>query len=62
VEPDGDRACRLSAHVWARFRRSVLGSMLRWTFEHLLNGITKDRRHARMELEYLKATIETGHS
>lgn len=58
VEPDGPAACRLSAHVWAKFPRSPLGRLLGWTFEHVLDGVAKDRRHARAELEYLKSTVE----
>jgi hypothetical protein len=60
VERDGDDACRLSAHVWAKFPRSPVGWIISWTFVHVLDGIAKDRRHARAELEYLKNAIEGG--
>lgn len=58
VDPDGSDASRLSAHVWARFPQGVVGHVLEFVFRRLLTGIEKDRRHARIELEYLKATIE----
>lgn len=29
-----------------------------WAFVNLLNGIAKDREHARVELKYLKRIIE----
>lgn len=61
VEPDGERRCRLSAHVWARFPRSPLGTLLGWMFKHPLRGIAKDRQHTRTELEHLKRKIETVH-
>ena len=60
VQSDGHRQCQLSAHVWARFPRSPLGHVHSWAFEHLLDGVDKDRRHARTELEYLKHAIENG--
>lgn len=58
IEPDSETACSLSAHVWASFPRSLRGAVLAWAFEHMLNGIAKDRQHARAELKYLKKTIE----
>jgi Polyketide cyclase / dehydrase and lipid transport len=60
VEPDGADASTLSAHVWATFAPSLFGRFLGWTFQYILRGVTKDRRHARAELEYLKATAERG--
>jgi len=60
VEADRDpERCRLSAHVWANIPQPHLGPVLAWAFEHLLNSIAKDRRHARGELDYLKRTIES---
>ena len=58
VDPDGTDGSLLSAHVWARFPDGVVGRILELVFRRLLNGIEKDRRHARIELEYLKETIE----
>lgn len=60
IDADGPHAARLSAHVWARFPRSLRGRALGAIFAHLLNGIEKDRRHTRVELEYLKKTIESA--
>jgi hypothetical protein len=60
VEPEGAIASRLSARVWAAFPLSLWGRLVGWSFHHILNGVAKDRRHARAELEYLKRTIERG--
>lgn len=57
VEPVDTDTCDLSACVWATFPESWLGRFVAWAFEHLLDGIAKDRRHARRELEYLKNSI-----
>lgn len=58
VDPDGSDSSQLSAHVWARFPDGAVGRILEVFFSRILNGIEKDRRHARIELEYLKQTIE----
>lgn len=58
VEPDGPDACRLSANVWATFPDGVTGRVLSFVFAQLLDGIAKDRQHTRVELEYLKKSIE----
>lgn len=58
VDPDGNDSSWLSAHVWARFPGGLIGRALNLAFTRLLNGIEKDREHARIELEYLKKTIE----
>jgi hypothetical protein len=58
VEAVGAHASRLSATVWAKFPQSLWGRMVEWMFHHILDGVAKDRRHARTELEYLKTTIE----
>lgn len=60
VDPDGTDSSLLSAHVWARFPSGARGRILELVFERLLNGIKKDRHHARIELEYLKETIEAA--
>ena len=60
IEPAGTSATTLSAHVWARFPPTLRGRATEWVFTHLLDGVSKDRQHARTELEYLKTTIETG--
>lgn len=59
IEPAGPDATTLSAHVWATFPKTFRGRVAGWMFTHVLDGVTKDRQHARTELEYLKATIET---
>jgi uncharacterized protein YndB with AHSA1/START domain len=48
----------LSAHVWATFPDGIFGRLVALVFTRLLNGIEKDREHARTELRYLKRTIE----
>ena len=48
----------LSARVWALFPRNLIGRLGEWYFKHVLNGVERDREHARRELEYVKATIE----
>lgn len=60
VEPRGTDACTLSATVWAQFPRTSLGRVAFFAFSRLLNGIEKDRNHARAELVYLKKAIEVG--
>lgn len=61
VEP-GARTEALSRRRWgARFPPTRVGTVLGWAFEHLLDGISKDRRrHARAELDYLKRVIESS--
>lgn len=58
LEPMGDDTSRVSAHVWGTFPYGFLGHVVAWTFVTLLNGIAKDREHARVELRYLKRIIE----
>ncbi|MQA83841.1 MAG: hypothetical protein GEV03_04185 [Streptosporangiales bacterium] len=58
LEPEGENATRLSARVWARFPGGAVGRILEWTFAHVVNGIERDREHARTELRYLKRTLE----
>lgn len=61
IEPrDGGTGAEVSAHVWARFPSGPLGRLMGWTFVRLLDGVEKDREHARVELRYLKRLIETG--
>jgi len=60
LEPHGDDAARLSARVWATFPPGPRGRLLEWFFTRLLRGLEKDREHARVELRYLKRTIEAG--
>lgn len=50
VDPDGTDGSRLSAHVWARFPDGLIGLGLSFVFVRLLDGIEKDRRHTRIEL------------
>lgn len=59
VDPHEPEASLLSARVWARFPEGLLGRMLWLVFRRLLDGVEKDRHHARVELEYLKEAIES---
>jgi len=60
VAPHGDDETCLSARVWANFPSGVRGRLIEWVFTRLLGGAEKDREHARVELRYLKRTIEAG--
>jgi hypothetical protein len=60
VEPCGDAATRVSAHVWARFPPHLVGRIAEFAFVHLLNGLEKDREHTRTELRYLKELVENS--
>ena len=62
VEPCGESTTRVSAQVWARFPRHLLGRIARFLFVHALDGIEKDRHHARTELRYLQALFEQSNS
>lgn len=59
IAPRGDQV-DLSATVWATFPPGPRGRLLETAFIRLLNGVEKDREHARSELSYLKTTIEAG--
>lgn len=58
IETHEPGASTLSARVWATFP-GVRGRIAEWIFTGLLNGITRDREHARTELRYLKHAIES---
>ncbi len=58
VAPDDEATTRVSARVWATFPRHLVGRLAAFAFVHLLNGVQKDREHARTELRYLKGLIE----
>lgn len=58
IAPDGERATRLSARVWARFPAGVLGRVLQALFTGVLNGVERDREHTRYELRYLKNELD----
>jgi hypothetical protein len=49
---------KLSAHVWARFPENLPGKALEWLFIHVFRGQEKDRRHAALELEYIRSELE----
>lgn len=57
IEPQSSSTV-VSAHVWATFPPGIFGNVVAFVFTHLLDGIAKDREHARTELRYLKRTIE----
>ncbi len=57
IQPVGSNSL-VSAHVWATFPPGIFGRVVAFAFTHLLDGIAKDREHARTELRYLKRTIE----
>lgn len=59
VGPQEPESSLLSARVWARFPEGPVGRILWLVFSRLLGGVERDRRHARVELEYLKETIES---
>ena len=59
VDPRECEKSLLIARVWAKFPAGVLGRLLWLVLAHLLDGVEKDRRHARVELEYLKEAIES---
>lgn len=48
----------VSANVWATFPPGIFGTVVAFVFTRLLDGIAKDREHARTELRYLKRVIE----
>ena len=58
LESTDDHASQVSARVWATVPYGFLGHAVAWIFVNLLNGIAKDREHARVELRYLKQIIE----
>lgn len=58
VEPHDESTTRVSARVWATFPEHLVGRVARFFFVHVLNGIDKDRHHARTELRYLKNLFE----
>lgn len=49
---------QVSARVWGTFPCGLAGRVVAWVFANILNGIAKDREHARIELRYLKRLIE----
>ena len=59
IEPhSSSSSTQVSAHVWATFPPGVFGKVVAFVFTRVLDGIAKDREHARTELRYLKRTIE----
>lgn len=61
IEPREDEAnTRVTARIWVLFPIGLIGSAMRWAFVRPLNGIEKDREHARTELRHLKLLTESG--
>lgn len=58
LRPAGLDTTRVSAHVWATYPPGLFGRFVGFVFTRLLDGIEKDREHARTELRYLKNAIE----
>lgn len=58
IEPDAGGDTELSARVWGTFAPGLAGRLTEWAFKHVLNGVARDREHARTELRYLKRVIE----
>lgn len=58
MDSDTGEDTRVSAHVWGTFTPGLTGRLSEWLFQHVLNGVPKDREHARTELRYLKQLIE----
>lgn len=54
--PGGDT--EVSARVWATFAPGLAGRLTEWVFKRVLNGVGRDRAHARTELRYLKRILE----
>lgn len=61
IQPGDDDTTRVSAHVWAT-PQGFFGPLVQFVFAHVIDGISKDRQHARTELRYLKRTIEASGS
>lgn len=55
---DNDGTIQVSTRVWAIFPHNAAGRAAEWIFTRLINGIAKDREHARTEPRYLKHIIE----
>ncbi|OFB37031.1 hypothetical protein BA059_21030 [Mycolicibacterium sp. (ex Dasyatis americana)] len=60
IQPGDQDATQVSAHVWATYPRGLFGRFVGFVFTRLLDGIEKDREHARTELRYLKRVIEAS--
>lgn len=52
------RILSTKAWNWATFPNHLAGRLAAFAFAHVLNGVEKDREHARTELRYLKGLIE----
>jgi hypothetical protein len=59
VQPQDETTTRVSARVWATFPNHLTGRVAAFAFARVLNGVEKDREHARTELRYLKGLIES---
>jgi len=53
-----DGETELTARVWALFPASLWGSVVEWSFKHVLDGVEGDYEHAMCELEYVKRAVE----
>lgn len=62
LQAQDDATTVLSAWVWASFPGKGIGRLAAFAFMHLLDGVAKDRKHARTELQYLKHLVEDGGS
>jgi hypothetical protein len=60
IESRSSASSVVSAHVWATFPSGFVGRLVAFVFVRLLDGIEKDREHARTELRYLKRTVESS--
>ena len=60
IEPVDQGATLVSANVWATYPPGLFGRLVGFVFTHLLDGVEKDREHARTELRYLKRVIEAS--
>jgi len=54
-----DGGTELTARVWASFPDSLVGRIVEWSFEHVLDGVERDYEHAMAELEYIKCELES---
>jgi len=55
-----DGATELTARVRASFPETLVGSLVEWSFEHLLDGVERDYQHAMRELEYIREELESS--
>lgn len=58
VDPGPAGDTEISARVWGTFPPGLAGRLTECVFKRVLNGVARDREHARTELRYLKRILE----